>query len=228
VSKNTVLVIGDTHCPGMLHSYIDFLITVTEKYRCTKVVHIGDLVDFNCLSYHERNPDLPSVADELEKAISQVSMLVSAFPKVEVMTGNHDALLERKAITAGISSSLIKPLKQVLRLPSGWKIHPRYHKLVIDNVIYQHGDCGKGGQGAAYKNALAEHMSVVQGHFHSQAGVSYYANERNRIFGMQTGCGIDHTALQFAYGVKFNSKPIVSCGVILDKGRLPVIEAMVL
>lgn len=220
-----VLVIGDTHTPGMLSGYPDFLMKIHDKYQCNKIVHIGDLVDFHCLSYHERNPDLPSVPDEIERSIAQIALLSEMFPRVELLMGNHDALLERKAITSGISPSLVKRFAQVFDLPRSWKIHPRYTKLIIDDVLYQHGDAGVGGQQAALKNAMREHMSVVQGHFHSQSGVWYYANERSRIFGVQTGCGLDYKALQFAYGIKFSAKPIVSCAVILD-GKQAIIEPM--
>ena len=35
----------------------------------------------------------------------------------------------------------------------GWTIHPRFTKLVIDGVIYSHGDSGRGGQDAAFQQA---------------------------------------------------------------------------
>lgn len=226
--KYRVLVIPDLHCPGMLPSFPAFLQGIYDKYQCNKVVAIGDIADFHSMSYHEPEPSLKSVDDEIVATRSQLSEITSRFPKVEYLMGNHCALIERKAVTAGLSSCLVKPINDVLGLPKGWKTYPRYHKLIIDDVIYTHGDAAKGGQFAALKTAQAEHMSVVMGHLHSQSGAWFYANERSRIFGCATGCGIDREALQFSYGTKFTSKPVISCAVILDKGRLPIVEPMYL
>ena len=223
-----VLVIPDLHCPGMLPSFPAFLQRIYDKHRCNKVVAIGDIADFHSMSYHEPEPSLKSVDDEITATRKQLSEITSRFPKVEYLMGNHCALIERKAVTAGLSSRLVKPINEILGLPKGWKTYPRYHKLIIDDVIYLHGDAAKGGQFAALKTAQAEHLSVVMGHLHSQSGAWFYANERNRIFGCATGCGIDREALQFSYGTKFTSKPLISCAVITDKGRLPIVEPMYL
>ena len=57
-------------------------------------------------------------------------------------------------------------------------------------------------------------MPTVIGHTHSSAGVHYTANERDTIFGMNVGCGIDVKRYAFAYGKDFPRKPIISCGVV--------------
>ena len=45
--ETRVLVIGDTHCPFDLDTYVDFLEDTYNKYNCNRVVHIGDCVDFH-------------------------------------------------------------------------------------------------------------------------------------------------------------------------------------
>lgn len=210
------LIIGDTHCPTMLQKYPDFLLSIYEKYRCSRVIHIGDMVDLHCVSYHEKDPDHQSPLSELEQAADQITELVNRFPRVKLLMGNHDSLVQRQATTAGISQKMLKPFRELFELPRGWEVFPRYYKLVLNGVIYQHGDQGKGGQFAALRNAQAEFCSVVQGHHHSQSGVWYHANENNLIFGMQVGCGLDRNHQQMAYGTKFSTKPIISCGVVVD------------
>ena len=212
-----VLVIGDTHCPAMLAGYPAFLTQIHSKYACKTVVHIGDLIDLHSISYHENDPDCDSPSAELDKAIAQVALITKCFPKAHYLMGNHCSLIQRKATTAGLSSKMLKPLKDLLSLPKGWTVHPRYTKLMLDDhVIYQHGECGKQGQFAALQNAKSEFCSVVMGHLHSQAGVWYTANQKKAIFGMATGCGIDAGHMQMSYGVKFASKPVVSCGVVVS------------
>lgn len=209
------LVIGDTHCPCMLPKYPDFLTRIYDKYKCQQVVHIGDLVDLHCISYHEKDPDHASPQTELEQAREQIDELVRRFPRVHLLTGNHDALVQRQATTAGISAAMLKPFKELFELPRGWTVHQRYHKLILGDVIYQHGETGLGGQFAALKNAKADFMSTVMGHLHAQSGVWYHANASDLIFGMAVGWGGDHKHMQMAYGTKFSAKPIVSCGVVL-------------
>jgi predicted phosphodiesterase len=211
--KNTVLIIGDTHCPAMHPDYIKFLKKIEKKHKCNRVVHIGDLVDWNSISYHEKDPSMPSAEDEFAEAFKQVRKLHKAFPQVDYLKGNHSDLPSRKAKTIGIPEHLMKDFQSLWQL-DGWTIHPRYHDLVIDDVIYRHGDKGKGGQQAAYKNAVAEFNSLVQGHLHAQAGLVYHANQHDCVFGMQVGCGVEHNHPSMNYGRVYAAKPIVGCGVV--------------
>ena len=219
-----VLCIGDTHAPAMHPGYIGFLKGVQKKYRCNRVVHIGDLVDWNAISFHEKDPAMPSAAEEYRLAIKQVRKLHNAFPKCDYMIGNHSDLPARKAALVGLPTDVMVPFKQLWDL-SGWTIHPRYSDLKIDNVIYRHGDKGKGGARlAALANAQAEHCSLVQGHLHSQFGVEFAANHERAIFGMQVGCGVTPNHPAMKYSRVYSQRPILGCGVVLN-GE-PVIERM--
>lgn len=224
-SKNsTVLVIGDTHCPALHPRYIKFLKDAYSGYSCNRVVHIGDLVDWNAISYHEKDPSMPSAGDEFKKALKQVRKLHAAFPEVDYMLGNHCSLPERKARTAGLTEGVLKPFGELWEL-DGWTIHPRFAKLYIDGVQYRHGDSGKGGQDAALKNAQSEFCSVVQGHHHTQAGVKWHSNDNNLVFGMQTGCGVSPTHPAMNYGRIYANRPILGCGVVFN-GKHAIFEPM--
>lgn len=72
---------------------------------------------------------------------------------------------------------------------------------------------------AALTQAKDNFRSTVVGHFHSQAGVRWWANPEFRVFGLSVGCGIDVRRLQFEYGRRFTAKPILGCGVVLDGHR---------
>ena len=108
-----------------------------------------------------------------------------------------------------------------------WVVHPRFSKLVIDGVVYAHGASGRGGQNAAIKQSKDNFRSTVIGHWHGQAGVTWWANPEFRVFGMSVGCGIDVDKLQFEYGRKFAAKPILGCGVVID-GQRAVFEPWLL
>ncbi len=221
-----VLVIPDLHCPAMLKGFIPFLKKIQKKHNCGRVVGIGDLVDWNAISFHEKDPSMPSASEEYRKARLQVKQVHDAFPKVDFLIGNHDSLPARKALTVGLPKEVIVDFKSLWGL-KGWTIHPRYADLTINGVVYRHGDKGKGGAMAAHKNAIGEFRSLVQGHLHAQAGVVYHANQGECIFGMQTGCGVDHDHPAMSYGRVYANKPIVGCGVVYSS-RLAVFEPMFL
>jgi predicted phosphodiesterase len=220
-----VLIIGDTHCPGMRRGYVEFLKRVAENYGVNRIVHIGDLVDWASISYHEKSPGLSNASAEYRRAKRQVASLVRAFPEADWLIGNHDALTERQAITAGLPPALLRDYADMWEVP--WTVHPRFSKLTIDGVIYSHGDSGRGGQDAVFRQARDNFRSTVIGHFHSQAGVKWWANPEFRVFGMSVGCGIDINRLQFAYGRKITAKPILGCGAVLN-GRQAYFEPWLL
>jgi metallophosphoesterase superfamily enzyme len=217
------LTIGDTHCPGMRRGYVDFLKRTADNWQPSRVVHIGDLVDWHAISYHEKSPSLPDPKTEARKARRQVKAITDAFPEADLLTGNHDSLPERKATTAGIPDDLLQSFSEYWRLPDGWRVWPRFHRLKIDGVFYSHGETGAGGKFAAGNQAAEQFNSVVIGHLHSQAGVTWRANHEKRIFGLSVGCGVDHRRLQFAYGRKFSAKPMLGCGIVID-GRYAYFE----
>ena len=210
-----VLVIGDTHCPFDLDSYLDFLKATKKKYKCDTVVHIGDVIDNHFSSYHETSPDGMGGGDELDKAIDRIGRYYKAFPKATVISGNHDRLIKRKVFSAGVPSRWLKGMADVLGTPN-WAYTDR---IVIDGVQYIHGEGG-----TARRRAKDDQQSTVQGHLHTQAYVEWTVGNNHRIFGMQIGTGIDFDAYAFAYA-KRGKKPAVSCGVVLD-GESAIVEMM--
>ena len=212
-----VLCIGDTHCPAMLDEYPDFLAEMYDTWSCDRVVHIGDLADFHAISFHQKQFGLESIEQEIEDAREQVARLTELFPEVDYLTGNHTALPSRQAAEVGLPPSLLLSLSEILQLPTGWTVHPRHYDLEIDGVLYRHGDKGRSNQiNAAFLNAQNEFRSVVQGHFHAQAGVVYGANQRDRYFGLQVGCGTDPRSLYMAYSTVYSKRPLLGCGIVID------------
>jgi hypothetical protein len=60
---------------------------------------------------------------------------------------------------------------------------------------------------------------------HTKAGIQWYVGRHYKIFGMNVGCGIDHKSYAMAYAYDF-PKPVISCGVVLNNGKLPIVEPM--
>ena len=201
-----VLVIGDLHEPFTLDGYLEHCIAVKKKYKCNKIVFIGDIIDNHYSSYHETDPDGMSGGDELELAIKKLKSWYKAFPNATVITGNHDRMIMRKAFTGNVPKKWIKPYNDVLETPK-WKWTDRH---IIDGVQYIHGEAG-----TARTKCRADLMPTVQGHLHTQAYCEYYVGANFKIFGCQVGCGIDHDSYALAYA-KRGKKPAVGCAVVLN------------
>lgn len=211
-----VLVIGDLHSPFIKYGYLEFCQKIASKYNINQVVFIGDIIDNHYSSYHETDADGDSAGLELLKAKKEISYWYKAFPEAHVCIGNHDLIPNRKAMTAGLSASWIKTIDEILETPR-WTF---VEDIIIDGVMYTHGTGRK-----ANRRAQKDLISIVQGHYHSESYIVNFVGEHFKIFAMQLGCGIDRRSYGMAYGKHFD-KPHLNCGVVLEDGRLPIIEMM--
>ena len=209
-----VLIIGDTHIPYERKDYLEFCKEIQNRVRCKTVIHIGDLCDNHSISYHEHDPDAMSPADEMKEADKHLVAWFKAFPIVKLCAANHD-LVDRKGKTAGLPKRCFKMFPEIWNLPKSWDYQKEYS---INSVTYTHGS-GYSGETGHLKAAYRERNSTVIGHIHSAAGCGYTANNKDCIFGMNVGCGIDRDANVFDYTLMHTRKPVIGCGVVTDYGR---------
>lgn len=213
---DNVLFIGDLHSPFTLEEYLDFNVDLQKKYNAGTIIFAGDIIDGHSWSFHTHDADGMSVHDELKAAISCLKSWYKAFPEASVLYGNHDLLIIRKARDIGLSKLFLKHFGDIIEAPKTWNFTDEIYK---DKVLYVHGSIGN-----AIKRATDIRHSVAQGHLHSQAFVEWSVSEIDAIFGLQVGCGIDRRQYAFEYAEPMTKKPIISSGLVLDKGRLPIIE----
>lgn len=214
LNKDNVLVIGDLHLPFVQKGYLEFCLEQQKKFDCGTVVLIGDLADFHYSSFHSIEPGAYGSTTEYEKMLHELKKWQAAFPVAKITYGNHDLIPYRKGYEGGLSPKMLKSWNQLYDAPKGWKFD---EKFIINNVMYIH------GTNNAMQRMTQARISVVQGHLHSQQYVQWSQSEINRLFAVQVGCGIDNTAYAFQYGRSFTKKPILGCGVVLDKGTLPIV-----
>lgn len=207
-----IFIISDTHIPFEKKGYLEFCKKQYKEHKCDRVVHIGDLVDNHSISYHEHDPDGWSPYDEMRATDKILAKWFKAFPNVVLTKGNHDCLVDRKGKTIGLPKRCFKPFREIWELPDGWK---DVFSIDIQGILFKHGT-GMSGQLAHLKAARANRQSTVIGHLPSYAGVEYDASEKDVIFGMNVGCGIDRDKYAFAYGKDFAKKPILGCGIVFD------------
>ena len=207
-----IFVIGDLHEPFCLDSYLDFCKEQYKVHNCNQVIFIGDIIDNHYSSYHETNPDGLSGGDELDLAIEKIARWYKSFPEANVIIGNHDRMVMRKAQTSDIPKKWIKSYKEVLGVPN-WQFMERF---VQDGVQYIHGEGG-----TARTKCRADMMNTVQGHLHTQCYTEHYVGQNYRVFGTQTGSGINHESYAMAY-CKYGKKPAIGAVVVKDNGTLPI------
>jgi len=215
-TERTVLVIGDLHAPFIKEGYLEFCKEMYVKHNCTSVVFTGDILDNHVVSYHESDPDGFGGAEELRLAKIQIKGFYEAFPNSKVCLGNHDALPNRKAYSNGISASWIKTIDEVLEVPN-WSFAEEW---MIDGVKYIHGLGMK-----IRPRVMSEMCSCVIGHYHSESEYIAFVNEKDLLFGLQVGCGMDRKSYAAAYGKHFK-KPQLSVGLVFDNGRQGMLEHM--
>ena len=205
------LVIGDTHGPVTREGYLEFCLGVRKEYKCDTVVHIGDIVDWHGISFHARHPDAPGVCDEFDLAYKEIQKWRKAFPQMMVCIGNHDERITRLAESVNIPSKFLRNYTEIWNTPKwAWNVD-----FTIDDVYYFHGT-GFGGLHPAFNVSRQMCMSVVMGHIHSRAGITWHVSPQKRWFGMDVGCGIDDKRYAFAYGKHMKRKSVISCGVVID------------
>lgn len=202
--ERRILVVGDLHEPFCLEGYLEFCQDTYAKWNCNQVIFIGDIIDNHYSSYHESDPDGMGGGLELERAIERVHKWYTAFPKADVLIGNHDRIIMRKAFSSAIPKEWIKSYNEVLGTNWNW-----VESIVYDDVLYEHGE---GGQ--AKTKAKNNMMSSVCGHTHTQAYVEWLVGKKYRVFGMQVGCGVDASTYAAAYAKNFK-KQAIGCGVVL-------------
>lgn len=211
-----VLIIGDLHAPFIRRGYLEFCKSICDEYKCTDVVFTGDILDNHFSSFWDSDPDGSSAGDELEEALTQIQEWVDVFPIAMVCIGNHDRLPARQAFKSGVSTRWVRDYNEVLGCPE-WEFAEGFD---IDGVRYEHGEGAK-----PHIKMLNNRQSYVCGHTHSELSIKYSVSEHDRLFAMQVGWGGDQSAYAMAYAKNFK-KGIVSCGLVLKNGTLPLVIPM--
>ena len=188
----------------------------------------GDIIDSHFASFHSINTETHGAKYELDMAIKETAKWYEAFNNdtvpngITITLGNHDLIIARKSEEAGIDKRWVRKLNEVLKCPD-WIFEEQF---LHDNVLYTHGT-GCSGK-SIMKRVQNWGHSMVQGHVHTQAFVDFTASLTDLKWGMQSPCGIDYKSFAFSYAKFHTAKPILGCAVVLDNGKMPILEPMIL
>jgi len=220
------LIVGDIHLPYTHPRYLQHCIEIYKKHDCNAVSMTGDIIDSHFASFHSINTETHGAKYELDMAIKETAKWYEAFNNdtvpngITITLGNHDLIIARKSEEAGIDNRWVRKLNEVLKCPD-WIFEEQF---LHDNVLYAHGT-GCSGKGIMRRVQNWGH-SMVQGHIHTQAFVDFTASLTDLKWGMQAPCGIDYKSFAFSYSKFHTAKPILGCAVVLDNGKMPILEPM--
>lgn len=210
--KETILIISDTQAPAHHPDTLEFLKYAKKKLKPTRVVQIGDLVDFNCFTSFVRDPNCPNALDELDASRAFIKDLAKIFPKLDYVLGNHEMRIFKRLQESGLPEECLKSLQEILGTPAGWDMH--FAPIEIDGILFHHGD----GVPRAPKSALTRTMqSNVYGHHTQDAGVHFHPTHKELFFSMLVGCLVDKKHVYMSYAKKYITHPFLGIGVV-EKG----------
>jgi len=212
-NNKTVMLFGDIHLPYHHPDAFDFLKAVKKKYKPTRSICMGDLVDNHAISFYTSNPDLASSGDELEMAKYYMVELYDIFPKLDILQGNHDKLPIRQARNIGLSTRYIRDNHEVFDMPKDWKWHlemnielPNYGNLWLRHNL----------KTSAIEVAKYYNTSFAQGHYHERFECIWEMTKNKSVFGITTGCLVDDQSLAMEYNKVNMRRPQLGCVIIKD------------
>lgn len=224
--NSRILAFGCIHLPYHHPDALSFLRALRDDVEPTRVICLGDEVDWQALSAFVRDPDLASAGHELREARRAALHLHDLFPVCDVLHSNHAARAKRAAKGAGLPRGVLACPGDVLfgeRLDDGRFVRPQgrglrwrwHHELTLDlrtgPCVFAH-DLGTNLQ----RIALEEGVSVVQADHHRLAGVEWIATRSGQRFAAASGCLINPRSPAFAYDRAGAKRPMLGALVIYD------------
>jgi predicted MPP superfamily phosphohydrolase len=218
----SVLALSDQHFPYQHRDLLPFLRALRDKYRFDLIVNMGDEVDFASISFHEKEPELPAVQQELEATIEALQPLYKLFPKMVILDSNHGSLVLRKSKFAGLPASFLKSPREILQAPKGWQwVRDVTFSTPIGKVHACHGKSASSG-----KLSRNMAMSAIQGHYHTKFQIDYWGSPSGLYWDMHVGCVVDDKSLAMAYNKATMQRPVIGVGVV-QNGKA-ILEPLVL
>lgn len=205
--------IPDLHEPFGHPDAPAFVSAVLQRYQPSLVIYAGDELDQHALSTHPTDPNGLSAQTEFDMGLARMKLWYEVTPRAKICTSNHGARPFRKAFLAGIPEVYLKEYSEFMQAPEGWEWGDEF---VVDNVCYTHGEGATGANGAL-QLAIRQGRSQAVGHWHGNAGASFFHSGRHTVFGLYSGCLIDAGKYAFRYGKNFKLQPVLGMSII-DQG----------
>lgn len=210
-------IISDLHVPNEHPDALDFVKAVGEEYGINEWVSVGDEFDGNSISYHEKDPRLPSPKDEFERARDTLNEWFTAFPELTICESNHGGLWKRKLKTAGLYLGENLSYNSIWGIPKSWCWVPS-HRIRLECGVLLGIQHSIGAAEATVQRKLRG-ICLAGGHHHNRMFTTWVSTPDYLLWGMNVGCLIDYHSPAFDYakpGSENTDRPLLGMGVVVD------------
>lgn len=212
--NNIILAYGDLHFPFHDKRAFDFLAQIKDDYRPDRIIDLGDTSDQYSFSRYPKDPRALSITEELQKLRKCIKTLGKLFPKVDIMTSNHCERMYSKATLSGIPRELLKPYREIIEAPEGWRWYKEL-TLTVDKTREKIYFCHERGSNVL-QLAKTIAMNTIMGHVHSGFNIQYFHNPLKQMFAVQCGCLISDEGVPYQYNKHNIFRPVKGAVVIID------------
>lgn len=194
-SIKKVLLLSDIHFPYHDVKALETALKYGKKEGIDAIFINGDMIDFYQLSFHEKDPRVTDIAEELEMARNFFAMLQKQFPKVLVyyIPGNHEYRMERYLRVKAPELLDMQEFKlDVLLRVREFGVHYIEHgtKCYFGKLLVEHGDKMKGSGGVNPARSLFAKLKrhAICGHFHRTSEATEKVYDGDVVVTYSTGC----------------------------------------
>jgi len=194
-SIKRVLLLSDIHIPYQDNNAIETALNYGKKEKIDAIFINGDLVDMYQASFHEKDPNKRSIADELEDCRTFFKGLRKAFNGIPIyyIPGNHELRLERYLRVKAPELLDVAEFKlDILLRVAENKIEyiPYGTKCYFGKLMVTHGDVMKGAGGVNPARTLFLRLKrhAICGHFHRTTENTAKVFDGDVIVTYSTGC----------------------------------------
>lgn len=194
-SVKKVLLLSDIHFPYQDNDAITTALNYGKDENVDAIFLNGDILDFYQLSFHEKDPRITSIADELEMGRIFFETLRKNFPKANIyyISGNHEARMERYLRVKApelldVAEFRIDVLLRVAEYGVQYIEHGT--KCFFGKLLVDHGDKMKGSGGVNPARTLYLKMKrhAICGHFHRTTETTEKVYDGDVHVTYSTGC----------------------------------------
>jgi len=213
-NNNNILFISDTHAPFQHPKVLSFLKAVKEKFNPERVFHLGDLADQYMFSSYSKIPEADSLSTELRKTRKFVEQLGELFPKMIIVSSNHDDRLYKRSRLAGVPKEMILPYSKLIGSDTlDWRWVNDY-TIRLPNKSHLYMAHTKGQSTLRLAQTLG--MNVIVGHHHNSFGSQYFTTPKGVMWATDCGCLISDDSYAFAYNKMSLIRPTLGCTMVVD------------
>ncbi len=198
------LLVGDTHFPHQDDAALACVRAIYAKADCTRLVHMGDLLDCYELSRFDKDPNRKhNLQHEIDAARTWLHQMAQLNPAAErwLLEGNHEDRL-RKTIwnLPGGGSALAKltTFREAMTWPSllglddiGWRFVPTHEQTranILPKLILKHGTVVRKWSGMTAKGEWERYgKGGASGHTH-RLGKFYHRDHNGSHLWIESGC----------------------------------------